>query len=296
MYFVNRLNIEWQILELLHKLSSKFMNYFAFLISYLGSGILLFAVIAIVYFLISKKQGRLIGLVIAPSMVFNNILKTLFSAKRPFEFSGKEYLRKLDVKMDQATGTSFPSGHAQISSATYSEVFINFKKIWLRIICVAFIVLIAFSRLYLGVHFPGDVLVGLILGIGLSVFLHYMYAKIEDKNYKYFIYLIPLVITIPFIIINFNNPTSADLFKTFGFASAFTLSMFIEEKFIKFKEDVPFKNKLLRLLLAAVFGLLVYASKIILPSHNFFQFLRYFLVTITSFMIVPFFFKKEGKE
>ncbi len=295
LYFEKRLNIEWQILELLHKLASKILNYLSFIISELGAGIFIFGIILIIYYLVEKKKARRMGLVIGPSMLLNNCLKCLFSAKRPFEFEGHEHLRKMP-KLDEATGTSFPSGHAQCSSALYTQTFMTFKKTWIRIVSIVMIFLVALSRLYLGVHFPGDVIIGIILGVGLTILLNFIYGKIEDKNYRYLIYLIPLVLTLPFLIIYFNNPQSADLFKTFGFSSAFTLSMFIEEKYIKFKEDVPFKNKIFRVLIAGAAGLLVYLTKFILPKHNIFQFLRYFLVVITSFMIVPFFFKREGKE
>ena len=296
-YFNQRLSIDWQILELLHKLACKFLNYLSYIISEFGSGIAIFGILIIIYYLVDKKKARMIGLIVGPSMLVNNILKGIIAAKRPFEFEGKSYLRKFSSdKMDGATGSSFPSGHAQVSSAFYTNLFINFKKIWIRIVSIVLIILIALSRLYLGVHFPGDVLIGLILGIGLTILLHFLYTKIEDKKWKYFIYLIPLVITIPFLIIYFNNALCADLFKTFGFASAFTLSMFVEEKYIKFKEDVPFKNKIARLLISASLGLIIYLSKLILPDHNFFHFLRYFFVALTSFMIVPFFFKKEGQK
>ena len=109
---------------------------------------------------------------------------------------------------------------------------------------------------------------------------------------KKFVLLIPIIITIPFLIINFNNSLCSDLFKTFGYSLGFLISMIIEEKYIKLDFNVPFSKKLIRLVVAALLGIIIYLTKIILPAHNFFAFLRYFFVTLSAFLLAPLIMKK----
>lgn len=70
----------------------------------------------IIYWLYDKDKGLIIGYTLVSSFLINNFVKGLVNRRRPFEYEGHEYLRKLvDTSLkDGATGTSFPSGHSQI--------------------------------------------------------------------------------------------------------------------------------------------------------------------------------------
>lgn len=56
-----------------------------------------------------------------------------------------------------ATGYSFPSGHTQNIVGTTASIFASRKETWVRIVCIVLMVLVPFSRMYLGVHTPLDV-------------------------------------------------------------------------------------------------------------------------------------------
>lgn len=115
------------------------------------------------------------------SGVMNLILKAIFSRQRPIEY----------MLIDES-GYSFPSGHSMVSIAFYGFIIyvcynlIKNKKVKCIIISVLslLIALIAFSRLYFGVHYPTDVLAGLTLGY-VTLFLYIkVFSKyiLESKN------------------------------------------------------------------------------------------------------------------
>lgn len=82
----------------------------------------------------------------------------------------------------EATGYSFPSGHTQCAVTLYGGIACSEKKYnWIRYGAIATFLLIAFSRMYLGVHTPADVLVSLGIGILLVLFLYPLMMR-EHKN------------------------------------------------------------------------------------------------------------------
>lgn len=116
------------------------------------------------------------------SAVFNFILKNIFARERP------DILRLINE-----TGYSFPSGHAMINASLYTMlILLIFKylkntpeKVILAAICVAFTVLIGYSRVYLGVHYAGDVLGGWLFGFATSMFVYFIwYNRLSGKGGK----------------------------------------------------------------------------------------------------------------
>ena len=105
------------------------------------------------------------------------------------------------------------------------------------------------------------------------------------------------LLSLPTMIINFNNPAVGDLYKSFGLYIAIILGFFIEEKYINFTHKVPVKYLALRLLIGAGIVLALKSGlKLIFPSHNIFHMLRYFIMSFAGIAVVPFLFKKEGKN
>jgi undecaprenyl-diphosphatase len=159
---------------------------FAF-ISFLGNagwiwivlGVLILLYGLILFFKAGDAKGKFnlfipAGLAVLIALVFsllftNIILKNAFDALRPFE------IYSYDVVISLPHDSSFPSGHSSASFAAAFAYFKYFKKtgIWLLVLAA----LIAFSRLYLFVHFPIDVAVGSLLGL-LYGFVAY---KIVDR-------------------------------------------------------------------------------------------------------------------
>ena len=154
-------------------------------ITYLGDIGLVWLFIAFILFWFKKTRKSAIVMVVslAVGYVFNNlILKNLFDRARPFT-ENKEFEEFiLSLKMELPDGSSFPSGHAFSSflCATILTLF-NKKMGWFTL---PLALLIAFSRVYLCVHYPTDVLAGAVVGVAFAFACYYGFKFIDRKIEK----------------------------------------------------------------------------------------------------------------
>jgi undecaprenyl-diphosphatase len=115
-----------------------------------------------------KHSARLLLASTAGSILLNNALKLFFNRERPDVFEWQTH----------AASSSFPSGHAMSATVVYGTVAYLLARLqkhtWSRAItltaAVLMIGLICLTRLYLGVHYPSDVLAGIIVGLAWSAF------------------------------------------------------------------------------------------------------------------------------
>ena len=286
--------IEWKILDLFEKIKSPFMDYLNYFLTTILGGITLVVIMFVTYWVINKETGRRLGLGLVVSMSLNNLLKGLIMRKRPFEHAGKEYLRSLsDTSLsDGATGSSFPSGHSQNAASLYSGLFINYKgkNLFIRILLISLIVIIALTRLYLGVHFPSDVIVGVTLGVLVTIGLNKLYDVLEEK-----VDIMFLVLAGIFLICLFFG-LEKDGMKSIGMLEGYVVGNLLEKRFVKFNDTKNAKNKIIRILvgIAVVGGFYLTYTFIPDPIHsNFaFVFVMHFLVAFGGFFLVPFIFNK----
>ena len=102
-------SFEWKILDFFYKFRCKFFDVFNQYISEIFGMIAIVLIIMIIYWCISKENGIMIAYNSILIMCVNGIIKGFVNRKRPFEIEGKEYLRKLTLAQDGASGSSFPS-------------------------------------------------------------------------------------------------------------------------------------------------------------------------------------------
>lgn len=127
----------------------------------------------------TRKAGKLSLISIALCFLINNVLlKNLVDRDRPYEV-----LKELQVLIERQPDSSFPSGHAANSFASAIVLFNLFQKKKSKYGILTAGLIMAFSRVYLGVHYLSDVLVGITVGTlsGLSVC---RFAKKKEKAVK----------------------------------------------------------------------------------------------------------------
>ncbi len=141
-----------------------------------NSGIGLIAVIILLLAIPkTRKVGKLLAIsLIIEAVICNLVLKTAFGRIRPYE-----YRDGLVLLINKPIDTSFPSGHTGAAFSFVSALFFSKNKWWILAFVVA--ACIAFSRLYLYVHFPTDILGGILVGI-LGGYLGHMIVTKREKS------------------------------------------------------------------------------------------------------------------
>ena len=132
-------------------------------LSFLGSELFFLLLVPLVYWTIDARAGMRIGLILLISTGVNTLLKLVFADPRPYWYS--------DRVLAYAAESSFglPSGHSQISASVWGMLAFTARRWWFWVFAIALVVLIGISRIYLGVHFPSDVLAGWAIGAALLV-------------------------------------------------------------------------------------------------------------------------------
>ena len=164
-------------------------NVFMNLITLLGENGLFYIALSVLllFFRRTRKAGALFCVAVAcDGMIVNLILKNLFARVRPFlltEFAG----RLVPIAWHIPGSYSFPSGHTAIAFCIATASFFVCRKRE-KILLTTLAVLVGLSRLYLGVHYPTDVLFGagfgIIAALTAALILHFLPASLKRKANK----------------------------------------------------------------------------------------------------------------
>jgi membrane-associated phospholipid phosphatase len=174
------------------------------IVTFLGSELFVLSVLPLIYWCIDRKRGARVGIIILLSVFSNLWVKSLFLTQRPYQIDPS-----LGLAHESTTG--FPSGHSQTSMTFWGVAMTMLPR---RIGILAFIILpflVGLSRLYLGVHFPIDVLGGWALG-GIFVVLFYLFEpKIEAILHLWHTRYRLVVVAVVALTMNFIIPTETML-------------------------------------------------------------------------------------
>lgn len=180
-------NLSMAFLKLLEGIRNPFFDWFFSLITLIGDETVFLVIALVVFWCVSKRDGYYLLFVGFFGQIINNFLKLIFRIPRPFVID--KTLTTVGNVEDRALGYSFPSGHTQNIAGTLGTVHAKTKRLWVKITCIVIIVLVAFSRMYLGVHTPLDVIVSLGIALVLVLALYPMF-KTEERFEKCMPYLV----------------------------------------------------------------------------------------------------------
>lgn len=196
-----------EFLRFLEKLRTPVGDFFFATVTHMGEEVFFLAIAILFYWCISKRQGYYILVTGVIGSVINQWLKIVCRIPRPWIIDSN--FKPVGDAIEEATGYSFPSGHTQNIAGTFGCIGRYNKQKWVKILSLTLILLVAFSRMYLGVHTPLDVTVSLGVAAALVFAFHFIFRTEEGTNK----YMLPLMIgsvifSIAFIIYVFLIPES----------------------------------------------------------------------------------------
>lgn len=287
-----------QIIEHIQNWQHPLLTIFFKAITFLGNFEGYVIVLAIFLWSLNYRQGLLLAFIILWSASLNTALKEWWQVPRPFAY-------KPELAMIEVGEFSTPSGHAQGSASFWLLAFLNpqnkqkaFSR-WSISFAVLFPFLIGVSRIYLGVHYPSDVLLGWLIGASISFIVLFTYQPLfsflqKEKSQNKFIkeneqWLQLLSLLLFFLVIFFmSHANTAFLGLALGLGVG---AILIENNFDA--SSGSWMIKVIRVLVGSVFILLtMFVLKKIFPDidqpmYSLFRVIRYFIIGFCASWLLP---------
>jgi len=150
-----------ELLRLIEGIRSPFLDTVFGLITRLGEQTILIVVFCVIFWCINKRMAYVMGVAFFLSSLVVQGMKICFRIDRPWV--ADPTFEPVQSAVRQATGYAFPSGHTQNAAALLGALAAQLKPVPVKAVLVSLAVLVAFSRMYLGVHFLSDVVVSLVI-------------------------------------------------------------------------------------------------------------------------------------
>ena len=273
-----------EFLRLLESIRIPALNVFFSGITYCGDEIAFMVVAFALFWCVNKRTGYYAFLVGLFGTVGNQWLKIACRIPRPWVLDPNFTI--VESARAAATGYSFPSGHTQNAVGTFGAMALRTERKWVRGVCIALIVLVPFSRMYLGVHTPLDVGVAFLMAAVLlaAAFTFYMgglrvdAASLDGSNFAH---------------------AQENAYKLLGAVIALLPVYFLEKRYVKFETGAVWYAQIAKLVLGlglamAVKSVLKAPLNALLPGGAG-DAIRYFVLVLFAGCIWPMTFRWFGK-
>ena len=298
-----------EFLYILEEIRIPVLNEFMLLVTRLGEETAFLAVALVVYWCVDKYKGYYLLSVGFIGTMANQFLKLACRVPRPWVLD--ENFTILEQAQKAASGYSFPSGHSQSAVGTFGSIAAFTKKKWVKWLCIGICVLVPFSRMYVGVHTPADVLVGAEMACALVWILRRPVLENGPSAMKY---LIPVMIAMSVGMLIYTEcfpfPDNIDAHNLeSGTKSAYTMIgcmagvavvYFAERKYINFSTEAVWWVQLIKVFIGFGAVLLVKEGlrsplEWVFGSPFIARSVRYFLIVITAGLLWPMAFSHLSK-
>ena len=300
------------ILRAIAEIRNPVFDAFFSLITRMGEEIFFLAVAIIFFWCVNKREGYFVLITGLFGTVLNQGAKLLFRIPRPwvydptFEVVG-------DAKV-AATGYSFPSGHTQNVAGTLGSIAAYKSTKKKTVVCTVLILLVAFSRMYLGVHTLLDVVVSLIFALGLILLLRPVFTD-DEKFHKFMPWVVAagvlLSVGLLAFVVSIGGDETLDPHNyESGLKNACTLmgctiglipAYIVDRKWTKFETKAPWYAQILKIViglavvLAIKSGLSSPLTALCAGNAYAARIIRYFLIVIFAGVLYPMTFKWYAK-
>lgn len=286
-----------QLLYLLESIRVPFITELMLLITHLGEETAFLVAALIVFWCLDKNRGYYLMGVGFCGTIVNQFLKLLCRVPRPWVLDPD--FHAVEGAIPEATGYSFPSGHSQSAVGTFGGLALTGKNKIRRWIFIAIAVLVPFSRMYLGVHTPADVLVGSLCAVVLIFLMRYLS---EGRHVSATLIGMAVLSVLYWIFAQFLiDPTRMDAYNySHGVQNAYTLMgaifglvivYFVDKKWLNFSVKAVWWAQILKVALGLVLALLVKSGLKAPLSALFGEYpgraVRYFLLVLVAGIVWP---------
>ena len=302
-------------LRLLEGIRLPAFSAFFSVVTYFGDEIAFMLAAFILFWCVDKRTGYYAFLAGLFGTIANQFLKIACRIPRPWvldpDFTIVESARAA------ATGYSFPSGHTQNAVSTFGAAAVMTKRRWVRRTCIALVVLVPFSRMYLGVHTPLDVGVAFLMAAALLA-LFYPVFRSEQAMAKGMPWLLSAAVLLAVAFTFYMGGLRVDAasldgsnfahaqenaYKLLGAVLALLPVYFIEKKYVRFEVRAVWYAQVLKVVLGlglvvAVKTLLKAPLHAVLPAGPA-DAVRYFLLVMLAGCVWPMtfrYFSRLGKQ
>lgn len=299
------------ILYALEKIRTPFWNGVMSAVTQLGGEVIFIVAAVVVFWCVSKWEGYYLMTIVFCGTVLNQFLKLICRVPRPWvrdpNFTIVESARA------EATGYSFPSGHTQNAIGLFGGMARWGGRRWVRLGLTTLALVIAFSRMYLGVHTPADVGVSLVLAAALVLGLYPLMRRAQEKpRYMGYVLAAMLVVSGAFVVFVETCGFPADMdaenlasgignaWKMLGAVAGMTLAWLLDRRYIHFETQAVWWVQVIKvavgmaLLLAIKSGLK--APLLALLGHEGLAGgVRYFLLVLVAGAVWPLVFRPMSK-
>jgi membrane-associated phospholipid phosphatase len=280
------------ILHAIQAIHNAFFDLFFYLVTQLHHETFYILVLPLLLWLYDKRFTRYMVSLFLVGYWSNNVLKYYFDTGRPSPGAVRV------LHPETGTGPAFPSGHSQNPLMFWGALAIQFNKRWFTTLAVAIIILIGFSRLYLGLHWPLDVLGGWAIG-GLMLWgfqasqAFWSGDRMRVSTRLLCAVLIPLAM-MPIALAVIPSPVPKDVWVMGGAYLGFWVGSVLEEEFVGFD---PRRGTLLTHAVKVLIGIVaVFAVKegfkLFMPEQPVWIFIRYVFVTLMATLGAPWVFHR----
>ncbi|WP_025724598.1 phosphatase PAP2 family protein [Acholeplasma granularum] len=272
---------EIEIIRWIQKIRFPFMDTLMQLLTEIGDQLVFIAIALIIYWFINKKVAFKLVFVFISSAIVNELLKGIFTRNRP-------YIEDPSLGVGEGThGYSFPSGHAQNTGVISTVLYKNYGRSnkWLKWVLLSIVIIVPFTRMYLGQHYLTDVIMGLFLGIVLALSVSKLVDLMGDKEHLYgLVMIIPIfaiILTMSFL--NQDYEQLKNLFVAAGGLTGFFTGYAIDKKYIQYNFKPSGITIVYRLLVGIIIVGVFYLGlkpvfNLIAEENLYLDYLRYLFV------------------